>query len=386
MSFKISYYTTYSEPIKDEHSRHKKRVIFSSRTGQGLVVTDFLLQKLLTGSIDEIPLQTFLKLCSYEIIVPKREDEIKVIVDRRIAESQDIRIVQYSISMSQLKNGLEENEFIKNLKTRKSDFVLIHLFYYKGDQFEIMQLNEVIEKLHAVEKRYNWSFSFKVTSDFRQQDLHKWSELIIDHNIKEFEFRIYNNDCYNNEQFEEILRLSKSNEVNIIFRFFLPLHNSERYIDIVQLISAQKYNKFLILFSSDESLSKAEYARMEIFWLTRLRVFGVDSEYLPSADLGVFVIPTNQCGQIVSGSPFELFDSAETIGSNLVLRDFSDKDFEFIKSGAIPCLKCKVLPFCGGASKDAWSRFGEKLCPSYLENLKQRALLVYQKAQHQIHP
>lgn len=54
MDFKISSYVAYSQRASGKYSNTEKRVVFSCRTGQGLIVTNYLFEKLLTGDLKEV--------------------------------------------------------------------------------------------------------------------------------------------------------------------------------------------------------------------------------------------------------------------------------------------------------------------------------------------
>lgn len=78
--YKLSYYSIVSEPLDTS----AKRIIYSTRTGKMLVVSDYCYQCLSNDSIDIIPKSIQEKLIQEKLLVPKNEIEIETVIHENV--------------------------------------------------------------------------------------------------------------------------------------------------------------------------------------------------------------------------------------------------------------------------------------------------------------
>ncbi|MGB3181278.1 MAG: radical SAM protein [Cyclobacteriaceae bacterium] len=79
MSYKLSYYTTFTDPI-DPDAEHKQVIAFSARTGTALVLDTATVDKIRNDRIHEVPEEILVRLFTEEIVVKENEDELREIL------------------------------------------------------------------------------------------------------------------------------------------------------------------------------------------------------------------------------------------------------------------------------------------------------------------
>src|SRR5690606_17655989 len=75
-------------------------MLFSTRKGMGITVTNYLLNILEAGQFESIPDHMFNILMYHEIIVPADENEFEEIVQRKTAAALDARLNEITIAIT----------------------------------------------------------------------------------------------------------------------------------------------------------------------------------------------------------------------------------------------------------------------------------------------
>ncbi len=371
MKFKISSYVVYSEPMEAERPEKRKRVVFSTRTCQGLVMTEFLLEKIIRGETDVIPMDIFMKLTSSEIIVPHQEDEREVVWQRRHADLKDREVNRIFILPNR-------NDFYEKLKKYINDNRLHSITFLLQIRPENeVDIDSIIHQLNLITE----GIEFKIKPFLNLPEVTDifFSYLISSPFVSEMELNIGDLPYQNNlSTVQHCLEEARKNNKQITFRMMVLNRYEDRLDDFFRMLSLYKEDCFL-LFERHPQVERKKFAEMEVYFLTILKRLGIKTQYLPVWSPGVYSIAETFVPICNVGHS----DSRSILLSESRLMLFTQPsagEVNEVTSGETPCSECFALPVCGGASIEAWRLAGENICPSFIENLPERAKLFYTKS------
>src|SRR5580658_5969868 len=96
MWYKLSYYTITTDPLNS----HGDRVIYSTRTGQALVIRKEVWSRLVTDRLELLDLADRDRLLAVKVIVPQEENELEAIIGENKQNTEDSSVLYEVIQIS----------------------------------------------------------------------------------------------------------------------------------------------------------------------------------------------------------------------------------------------------------------------------------------------
>lgn len=90
MKIKFSKYVVISGPLDDADDIKTERIVFSTRTGKGIKITNYVISLIQAGEFSAIPDRLFTILMYHELIIPADEDELDIVLKRKTLTAVDI--------------------------------------------------------------------------------------------------------------------------------------------------------------------------------------------------------------------------------------------------------------------------------------------------------
>ncbi len=178
--------------------------------------------------------------------------------------------------------------------------------------------------------------------------------------------------------------------------------NYQSVIPLIELLAAHGLqNRFTFYVAPihswgndahESSLSKEDFAEIELLWFVELAKYGFSVHMLPQRQpiVCMSVMPNAElidaygavfnCTEVsyvpAYGEPNEYaidhLSGRKMPGNRERLGSFNQQ----IRDGNLPCYSCKMLPVCGGACPKSWHENIEP-CPSTKYNIEKRLLISY---------
>lgn len=312
---KLSYYVIFSEPLNSE----KKRVLFSSRTGKSLVITNICYECLSNGFFNEIPEMIFDRLKSIKAIVPSDENELQSIVDENL-ENEEAKEVLYEViqpsAMCQLgcyycgQNHVKQNvsadliqSIIKRIegKIKSRKYKELHIGWFGGEPLMgLPQMRELSIQLKVLTEKYGLTYSSKIVTNGLSLKKEIFYELVNDLKVKSIEVTLDGTS-----EFHDKHRYTKKGKpsFDLIFKNLLEIFNLPDYSELdcsisircnvdydnvngvsplIELMEKNNIHKKVSYFypigiyswagndAHKNSLSKEDFARKELNWLLEM--------------------------------------------------------------------------------------------------------------------
>jgi hypothetical protein len=170
--------------------------------------------------------------------------------------------------------------------------------------------------------------------------------------------------------------LNEHTNPDISFNLIIEVANVEvnsRQLMLIDLMALAEKNNLNIKVTPNQAVQNKNFSKLETQWLAELKRLGFLSNILPDVTYGMYASQvSNQI--VLSGPPTT--ETLRYINNEIIIKTTPTFDCtDSINSKHLPCFACKILPVCGGSSIEAWKTIGDKICPSYLFNLKERLLL-----------
>jgi uncharacterized protein len=209
MKFKLSKYIATTEPLNPE-SRNKERILFSTRTGISILVSESFYSTLQQGEFDKIDLSRLTKLIDYELVVPEETDEFQEIIAINRLGVKDTRGIAMTIQptancqlgcfycgQSHTKKVMSEEiqeklmERLHYLLEEKEDPDGLSVTWYGGEPLmgysAILNLSKRIMAL-AKERQLPYSSNMITNGLSLKKDIFK--ELYLHHNVHRFQITV----------------------------------------------------------------------------------------------------------------------------------------------------------------------------------------------------
>lgn len=209
MKFKLSKYIAATEPLNPE-SRNKERILFSTRTGISMLISESFYSTLQHGEFDKIDLPRLTKLMDYELIVPEETDEFQEIIAINRLGVKDTRGIAMTIQatancqlgcfycgQSHTKHVMSEEiqeklmERLNYLLAEKKDADGMSVTWYGGEPLmaysTILNLSNRIIDL-ARDRKLPYSSNMITNGLSLKKDIFK--ELYLNHHVHRFQITV----------------------------------------------------------------------------------------------------------------------------------------------------------------------------------------------------
>lgn len=364
MNFKLSNYVVISDPIGPAHELTAKRLLFSTRKGMGITVTNYLLSLLQAGQFESIPDHMFNILMYHEIIVPADENEFDEIVQRKISSALDARLSEVTITIDQdthWNNGIIDrinNRIAASLSSAESKTQNFQLHLdINAPTFAAMA--SLYDRANGFLK--NRKFPVRVKSDCTLQCLYTIGDKI----------QPIHEDAIGITSLKLSVDLSHQSltqgSVQDLNSLFLQLHENDIKTSVTLLLNTsalqllQGVRDMLDSFMRSRKNSveirltdKSEDTEEEKTLITHLSQLNLHLDFFPAIDSMYF---------------------GET-GSLRTPREYYDEPIvNALTQGSSRCASCIYLPMCGGKLHKHPHRDDD--CPAFVQNFMDKARLKY---------
>lgn len=436
MALKLSHYHVVSRPVFDQLEEQTKRAIFVTRTSNFRVIDEGSWHLIEQGKFQQLPSDILAELIDIELLVPEEEDELQTIIQQNqatITEDSDLYLVVQPTAYCQLgchycgqehsPNMMSEEaqkQFIERTKKKleTGKFTSLSIGWFGGEPLVgLSVIRSLTPQLKALATEFNCSYAAKIVTNGLALTSKIAKELIEDLHITFIEVTLDGTKEYHDIRrmqksglptfskiFTNIINLAnqKDLEVSLSIRCNVDYQNYEAVSPLLHELAKanlQDKVKFYVApihsWGNDahkQSLSKEEFAELEIFWLSEMIELGFYPQLIPGRVpiVCMAVSPNSElvdaygnifnCTEVsyvpTYGTPNEYaidhLSGQKMPGSRERLGNFNQK----VSQGNYPCSTCKMLPVCGGGCPKSWAENLEP-CPSAKYNIEDRLLLNY---------
>jgi uncharacterized protein len=437
MENKFSYYTIVTDPLNSDEDR----IIFSTRTSQALIVKKDIYNLLAEGRIEEMTSEDSEKLIKAKIIVPESEHELEEIVNdnKDNIESTDVlyEVIQISANCQlgcdycgqqhekvNLAKGLYANLLQRiRAKASKKKYRGLFIGWFGGEPLVgLRQIRELTPLLKELADEFDLSFGAKIVTNGMSLKEKIFLELVNELYIRHIEVTLDGTAPYHDTRritkeggatfdiiFNNLLNILNRDDFalykcKVTIRCNVDERNSESVFPLIDLLAKHNLQNKIDYFypigvyswsqneAHKKSLTKEEFAEMEIDWLIELVARGFNVSLLPGrvrsvcmavspvSDVydpygnifnctEVSLTPVYQNTTYIAGN---LKYPAETHSTQRAHANWNDEILE----GRFPCHSCKMLPVCGGACPKSWHE-DMRACPPNKFNIKKKLELSY---------
>lgn len=394
MSFKLSKYIFTTNPIRVNTDDASVRLLFSTRTGKVVRVSELLLTTLDRQEFDQLPDNIFNHLLELEIIVPEEEDELKYILRKNRAFQTDRHCISLLMDPS---HAEQSSEGIATIKERlsgnidKEEVKLVRLLWLLPKQFNdyprLLWLTSEYGKLLAAR---NVQGRVQAIMDMTHLD---W---LIENEKPEamdkLDVIVADIDSFLNlpgaeEKFRAFFSYTRQYASKCLFRLKVYCRTGgtpsfREWVPLLQQLSSGSKVEILIIPKGKKSPDFDQQMLVLLKYINQTTGFAlhllpeVSYKHLKLIDkpadapaMPDYILNTDE---ILERQDYSLID----FPGNSYQRSFPTKSFQRqLADGRIPCSTCNLLPFCGGCERRLWVR-KEAQCPPYKEHFAELLKII----------
>jgi uncharacterized protein len=437
--FKFSEYTVITDIINDDET-NPKRIIYSTRSGRVLVMTDEVLKQIQAADYANVSDKVLSTLLKMEFLVPAEENEFSTVLDQNYLYNQENEIASFTLQpgancqlgchycgQKHTKDYLPESLYPKlidriNEIMAKKPYKALSITWYGGEPLmAYKQIRELSPMLLELAKKYKTKYIADMITNGLSLKPDLFTELVDKYKVSRYQITIDGM-----KEHHDTRRITKSGEAtydiimeNIAKCCALPIYteknaqinircnidksNYQSVLPFIQMISEKEFaSKVSLAFSpivdwgdvkgSEGALTKEDFAEIEIDWYMEVLRRGIKVDVVPDRTYGpcMVVNPDSEVydafGNIFPCYEFpytEMYQNDKHIIGNLRFpsetynQDVNTRDwFQVVDDGKTWCKKCKFFPVCGGSCPKQWMG-GTPACPSFKFNIEDRLILQY---------
>jgi uncharacterized protein len=441
MTYKLSYYSIFSEPLNSRNDV----VAYSTRTGRAFKIPGRLKSQLTEGDPNSLDEETIRQLAKIKLLVPEDENELHTIVTENNKSIETNNTELYEViqpsAMCQLgcdycgqqhtKDYISQSVSARlleriRLKLERGNYTSMFIGWFGGEPLMgLRQMRELTKELLKIAEEKKLDYGAKVVTNGLSLKPAIFRELVTELKVKHFEITLDGSSMYHDQR-----RITKEGGAtfDIIFRNILDItslpdfsemdckislrcnvdhRNVEGVSPLIKLLAQHKLQDKLAYFypigvyswggndAHQKSLTKEQFAEMEIGWMIELFEHGFLPGLLPNRVKKVCMAVSNDsemydafgnifnCTEVsytsfYKGTPYVLGDLKKDNTNIAVKRPLNTwySDMEDPNAKKFPCTTCKMLPVCGGGCPKSWHE-DMRACPSAKFNIKDRLALSY---------
>jgi len=438
-NFKLSYYTVVTDCINEE-SNNPKRIIYSTRSGKSIVISERILHKITENDFTDIHDDILKTLLDGEFIVPEEDNEFADIMEQNRTFIQEPDIASFTIQpgancqlgchycgQSHTKNYLSQHLYEKLIArvreiTSRKQYRILSISWYGGEPLmALKQIRDLSPELIRIAEDNKLIYAASMITNGLSLKPEIFTELVQKYQIKSFQITIDGMKEHHDQRritktgeptydiiFENVkkcasLPLYKEEGCNIAVRCNIDKSNYESIMPFVEILTESGLkDKITMQFApivdwgdvlaSKNSLKKEEFAEVEIDWLMQLLKAGYHTDLIPGRSYAPCMVVNPEAevydafGNIFPCYEFpytEKYQTSDHIVGNLAnpaetyKYDVHTRSwFDDVEAGKSWCKKCKFFPVCGGGCPKQWLS-GTPACPSFKFNMEDRLVLQY---------
>jgi uncharacterized protein len=432
---RLSRYHVVSPPFVDQDTSRVKRVIYATRTADVCVLNEEAWQLIQSGQFEQLPPEMLFHLVELELIIPAKEDELQVILDRNkaaILDEEVLYLVVQSTAWCQLGCGYcgqrhypqwlskaDQDRFVE--RTRKKlaakQYSTMEIGWFGGEPLAGLSIIRTLApRLRQLALEFGCSYRSKIVTNGVTLTDAVATELVRDLAVSHIEVTLDGTIEFHDARrytkggkptftciFSNVVALAQRNDldVQLSIRCNVDRRNYNGIVPLLHMLADAGIQEKIEFYAAPihswgndahlESLSTEEFASWESSWLSEMIRLGFMPALIPPRK-PVVCLAVMPNGELVDANG-DLFNCTEvsyvpkygnpnqySIGnlSNGEIPDRRDLlgDFnERVGRAEYQCASCRMLPVCGGACPKLWQE-GLVPCPSAKYNIEQRLLLA----------
>ncbi|MEM6816109.1 MAG: radical SAM protein [Bacteroidota bacterium] len=434
--YKLSYYII----VADTPDATGKKILYSSRSGKGKIVSSLCYDFLINQRFDEIPKSTLDQFIEAKFIVPNHEDELDTVIKENENSSRGSGSMLYEViqpsAMCQLgcyycgqdhvrhsiQEGLYKN-LIKRIEAKIEAGNYNHLFigwFGAEPLLALPQIKELTRLFKTLTAKHGMEYSCKMVTNGVGMKPNIYKLLVEELSVTKIEVTLdglaeYHDQhrytkngkgsfdiIYKNLEYAVNSKWSKRCPISI--RCNVDIRNEKGVSGLIKKLSDDGLHKKIAYFypigiyswggndAQEESLTKEEYAKKEIAWFKEKHNADYPSgSILPKRNKIVCMSVTDtadmydaygnvfSCSEVSYSPVYKdkyLFNGKLARPESITSERPLTTWYKDVQKGEVQCQGCKIFPVCGGACPKSWKE-GIPACPSMKFNLKQRMQLSY---------
>lgn len=439
-NFKLSFYSVLTDVI-DINANDPKRLLYSTRTGREIVVSDSIVQLLLNEQFEMIPDNILFLFLQMEILVPKTEIEFDELINQNELSLKDSKVLSFTVQPSancQLgchycgqqhsKHYMNESiyplliERLNNKLTQK-EYSALSITWYGGEPLmALKQIRDLSPKFIEISKERGLKYKSDIVTNGLNLNIKTFEELVLSHHVTQYQITIDGlEDSHNKRRGtkggDDTYQIIMKNVINAAKSEVFSKYNCSisircnidktNYLDVKPLIIELAKNGLSELVTlqfapivdwgqnnaSEASLSKDAFSDIEIDWICELHQYGFQKNLLPGRKYGVCMV-VNKDSEVVDAFgnlypcwevPYTpVYENSNYLIGNLKLPEESYNTnattrnwHENIKEEGVSW--CKKCQFFPVCGGGCPKSWldGKPACPSFKFNMKDRLLLKY---------
>lgn len=423
----------------EQDSNQHKSILFSTRNGILLEMSQSLWENIKKGKIKEVPESIVNDLIANKILVSKDHDELGEILDenKNFAEKSDeLYFVLQPTQACPLGCGYcgqlhspkgmtfeVQKATLDRIEQKlcSSSYKKLSISWFGAEPLSgIKIIDNMSMHLQELAKKQNVSYSAKIVTNGLLINEDIAERLVYTHAIKNFEITLDGIEKYHDERrflktggptfekiYNNILLLTRlPNPPKITIRCNVDKRNKDGVSPLIEKMALDGLQKFVTFYvapihswgndAHHLSAEKKIFATWEMEWLIELQEYGFKVNWLPKRKKSVcfavrpdaeLIDPSGGiygCSE-VSLVPFYEIDGKNTheIGSvlddklqNPERHDTFGKFYEKDEINNYDCSSCPMLPTCGGGCPKEWKE-NRIPCPSTKFNIREKIMMHY---------
>jgi uncharacterized protein len=443
-TYKLSRYTVVSDSFCEPGRNTPLRILFSTRSGARLGVSDRTWASLQANPAADINQALRDALIACRILVPETEVEFaEVLAENKQFQTSDQTLYQVIQPTAACQLGCDycgqahsprtlSDAHLKEILARveqklvKGRFRELNIGWFGGEPLLAQDvMRRASAQLRDLANRLNVEYSAKIVTNGVRLDEAAQAELHEVHRIRYVEVTLDGDEAAHDARrhwkrteqgsFATILRnvstlLRRSPpRPDVGIRCNVDVRNVESVVPLMRTLAEAGLHKLLKRFyaasvyswgngASRLALPPLEFASREIVWFAEMAKLGFPLDLIPGRVHETCMVfkpdaeLVDAFGTRFNCSEVSYVPSYTVAGQNVyALRNDGGSTratelstFHYrVAEGAYPCRECQMFPVCGGACPKAWLE-GEVPCPPAKHNIGQRLILEYVLENRQI--
>jgi uncharacterized protein len=440
MSYKLSYYTEFSDPFGKDKSH---RMGYAVRSGVSYVFNNSVYNSLVNGKFEKINEGIFNELCDNEFIVPANQDEFRYVEQqfhKKSSEQSDtLYFVIHPFAGCQLnchycgqkhQSSALNDEDIPNIlarvttKIEKKPYKILKIGWFGGEPvIGIEFIKKLTPFLRAIAEQHNCRYVSKMVTNGQLLTAGKFATLF-ENGVTKFEITIDGPKEIHDKRritktgygsFDDIIHnlynitssklfLDNKDEIEISVRTNVDSENYQQVLTIPAILEEKGILEHLSMYyfapvyswgndADKKSLQLEDFSKLQIELMIKLMKKGRKDGILPKRQYDWDCVMHKEDSEVIDAngdiscctevSYVPVYNDSEYYLGNInkpEINGFAQRPLKLFYQRVFnensPCNGCKVLPICGGSCTKQINE-NRYNCTPVKYNLKERLLLLF---------
>ncbi len=438
LPLKLSRYVVTSEVLAIRGDSRARRVLYSTRSGEILVFDESAWHTLESGKIDHLPENLRQQAYAAGILVPAAEDELDTLLRENqaaIAADDVLYQVIQPTAWCQLDCGYcgqahrherlaqsDQSALLERIQSRLASgrYRELEIGWFGAEPLAGLEvMRNLSPKLYALATAFGCTYSAKIVTNGVALTTATADELVHKHHVREAEITLDGPAAEHDRRrytkrggpsfhkiFANLCAVAHATTLGLVVRCNVDRSNADAVPELIDILAAAGLQPRIRFYTSPvhawgndahlRSLSKDDYAALELEWLAQLHRLGFAVGLVPQrrpivclsvrsdAEVVDATGATYNCTEVsyvpsygtpnlyalrLPGAPRK---PPRQVPEAARLSNFNTE----IRTGTQPaCAACRMLPVCGGQCPKSWHE-GHEPCPSARHNMPQRLSML----------